>query len=129
MEYSEKTQAENLEHLEKMDDSDYMIFLTSLEREQKMGLLNNIVDQEPDFMMLFKPDDLIKPMEQLMKEDTIKLMSNLDKEFLIPMIEELPVDLTQIVLTQIDPNVFSEILTEDFQDILSSVVLFSDKMA
>ena len=63
-----------------------------------------------------------------MKEDKIKMMSKLDPEFLVPMIQELPVDLTQIVLTQIDPKDFSEILAEDFQNILSSVVLFANKM-
>ena len=56
-------------------------------------------------------------------------MSTLDSEFLIPMIQQLPLDLTQIVLTQIDSNDFAEILANDFQDILSSVVLFSNKAA
>ena len=55
------------------------------------------------------------------------MMSGLDSEFLVPMIQELPMDLTQIVLTQIDPNEFAKILTEDFEDILASVVLFSNK--
>jgi len=67
-------------------------------------------------------------MNILQKEDKIKLMGNLDKEFIVPMIEELPIDLTQIVLTQIDSREFSKILARDFQDILSSVVLFSTKM-
>jgi len=61
-----------------------------------------------------------------MKEDKIKLMQKLDPEFLVPMVQELPVDLTQIVLTQIDPRDFADILAQDFQDILSSVVLFSN---
>ena len=60
-----------------------------------------------------------------MKEDKIKMMEKLDAEFLAPMIQELPADLTQVVLTQIDPVVFSEILARDFQDILASVVLFA----
>ena len=64
-----------------------------------------------------------------MKEDKVKLMSTLDAEFLVPMIQELPLDLTQIVLTQIDPRDFSEILARDFQDVLSSVVLFSNMAA
>ena len=53
------------------------------------------------------------------------MMEKLDAEFLAPMIQELPADLTQVVLTQIDPVVFSEILARDFQDILASVVLFA----
>jgi hypothetical protein len=98
-----------------------------MEREEKMFLINSMVDQEPNLALLFEQDDVIRPVEKLMKVDKIKVMSKLDPEFLVPMIQELPIDLTQIVLTQIDPRDFSEILAEDFQDILSSVVLFSSK--
>ena len=128
-EFKDKDRGEYLDHLKNMQDDDYKRFMTSLERQDKMGLINGIVSQEADLMLLFEPSDMVKPMDMLMKEDKIKLMNNLDKEFLVPMIEELPIDLTQIVLSQIDPRIFSEILAEDFQDILSSVVLFSNKAA
>ena len=72
---------------------------------------------------------LVYLLGQLMKDEKIKLMGGLDQEFLIPMIQELPMDLTQIVMTQIDPRDFSEILARDFEDILSSVVMFSTKGA
>ena len=124
-----KSQKEYLEHLENLDDKDFQNFLLSMEREQKINLINGIVSQDEDLLLLFETDDLVAPMEMLMKEDKIKMMSTLDSEFLIPMIQELPLNLTQIVLTQIDPRDFSEILAEDFQDILSEVVLFSTKAA
>ena len=124
-----KSQEEYIEHIENLDDKDFKNFLLSMEREQKINLINGIVSQDEDLLLLFKADDLTAPMEMLMKEDKIKLMSNLDSEFLVPMIQELPLDLTQIVLTQIDPRDFSEILAQDFQDILSEVVLFSTKAA
>lgn len=120
-----KTREEYLKQLEEMNDDDYKRFLTSFERKEKMELINGIVAQEENLLLLFEADDIVKPMEKLMKEDKIKMMSKLDPEFLVPMIQELPLDLTQIVLTQIDPQDFAEILCEDFQDILSSVVLFS----
>lgn len=123
-----KNRDEYLEHLEELNDEDYKRFLVSMEREQKIGLINGIVEQDMDLMMLFESDDLVRPMELLMKQDKVKMMSTLDPEFLVPMIQELPLDLTQIVLTQIDSREFSEILAEDFQDILSSVVLFSNSM-
>lgn len=123
--FQDKERTEYLDYLEKLDDSDYKDFLVSMERKEKMLLINSIVDQEPDLALLFEHDDVIKPVEKLMKVDKIKVMSKLDPEFLVPMIQELPLDLTQIVLTQIDPMQFAEILAEDFQDILSKVVLFS----
>ena len=128
VEFKDKNKEEYLTHLEELSDDDYKRFMVSMERENKILLINGIVDQEADLLLLFKADDIVKPMEMLMKEDKIKMMSKLDPEFLVPMIQELPVDLTQIVLTQIDPKDFSEILAEDFQNILSSVVLFANKM-
>ena len=127
--FKDKNRDEYLEHLENLEDNDYKRFLTSMERKDKMELINGIVEQEPNLALLFKADDVVKPMEKLMKEDKIKMMSKLDPEFLVPMVQELPLDLTQIVLTQIDPQQFAEILAQDFQDILSQVVLFSGMKA
>ena len=126
-EYKGKTKDEYLEQLEKMNDNDYSNFLISLERKEKMEMINTIVEQDEDLLTLFEPDDLVKPMTLIMKEDKIKMMKNLDKEFLTPMIQELPMDLTQIVLTQIDPMDFAKVIAEDFKNILSQVVLFSTK--
>lgn len=123
-----KTSKEYNEHLQNLDDNDFNTFILSLEREAKIGLIDGIVKQDQELLTLFKPDDLIRPMELIMKQDKIKMMQGLETEFLVPMIQELPMDLTQIVLTQIDPREFSEILAEDFQDILSSVVLFKKGM-
>ncbi len=129
IEFKDKKRDEYLEHLENLDFKEYKKFLLSMQRESKINLINGIVSQEPDLVYLFEPQDIIAPMDLLMKEDKVKLMSTLDSEFLIPMIQQLPLDLTQIVLTQIDSNDFAEILANDFQDILSSVVLFSNKAA
>lgn len=125
VEYKDKEKDEYTQTLLDMSNNEFQSFMYSMEKESKIGLINGLVEQNEDLLLLFKADDLLAPMELLMKEDKIRLMSNLDDEFLIPMIEELPIDLTQIVLTQIDPKEFSEIIAEDFKDILSSVVLFT----
>lgn len=125
IDFKDKDRDEYLEHLENLDDKKFSRFLLSMEREPKMNLINGMVDQQTDLLLLFDQQDLVAPMEFLMKDDKVKLMSTLDPEFLIPMIQELPMDLTQIVATQIDSRELSKILAEDFQDVLSSVVLFS----
>ena len=125
--YKEKSQKEGLEYLNNLNDSKYNQFLLSFDRNDKINLIDNIASQDEDFVYLFENDDMVAPMNLLQKEDKIKTMSTLDKEFILPMIQELPLDLTQIVLTQIDSKELSEILARDFQDILSSVVLFSTK--
>jgi hypothetical protein len=43
------------------------------------------------------------------------------------MVQELPIDLTQIVLTQIDGMDFAKVLSSDYLDAMKSVVLFSSK--
>lgn len=122
--YKDKTKGEYLGELQNLKDDDYTRFLTGMERNSKMELINGIVGQDSDLLTLFENKDLVMPMNMLMKGEKVKLMENLDPEFLIPMIQELPLDLTQIVMTQIDPRDFADVLSEDFQDILSSVVLF-----
>ena len=125
--YKGKTKDEYLDKLEEMDDGDYNNFLITVERRHKMEMITSITKQDEELLTLFKPDDLIKPMTLIMKEDKIKMLQGLDKEFLTPMVQELPMDLTQITLTQIDPNDFAEVIARDFQNILSEVVLFSSK--
>ncbi len=127
-EYKGKSTKEYNEHINSLSNNDFSTFLLSMERESKMELINGVVEQDEDLLMLFTPDDLVRPMELIMKDDKIKMMKDLDPEFLVPMVQELPLDLTQIILTQIDPKEFSEIIAEDFQDILSSVVLFKNGM-
>jgi hypothetical protein len=75
--FRNKDRDEYLKYLEDLEDDDYKRFLTSMEREQKMLLINGIVEQEPNLSLLFKPDDVVKPMEKLMKEDKIKMMTKL----------------------------------------------------
>jgi len=123
----DKSREEYLEKLSAMDDQEFSDFMMGMEKNSKANLINGIVAQDESLLLLFENDDLVRPMESLMKEDKIKLMANLEKEFLVPMIQELPMDLTQIVLTQIDSNDFSEILASEFQDILGEVVLFSNR--
>ncbi len=122
-----KHRDEYLEHLEGLNNTKYKTFLLSMEKGSKINLINGMSAQEPDLMTLLDPQDIVAPMFFLMKADKVKLMSNLESEFLIPMIQELPMELTQIVATQIDPRDFSEILARDFEDILTSAVLFSTK--
>ena len=127
-EFKDKSRKESLEYLEGLNDQKFKRFMFAMEREDKMNLINGIAAQKPELVYLFDNEDLARPMTLLMKEDKVKMMSTLDPEFLVPMIQELPVDLTQIVLTQIDPEEFAKILTQDFQNILGSVVLFSTQM-
>ncbi len=124
--YKDKDKKSIVDELKQMKDNEYQIFATSLDRDSTIELIGGVCEQDENLLLLFNPDDLVKPMELLMKSDKIKMMKGLEQEFLVPMIQELPVDLTQIVLTQIDPKDLAETLSSDFTEILKSVVLFSN---
>ena len=124
--YKDKSREDMLDEMNQMKNSEFQSFVTSLDKKDSIGLICGICEQEEDLLLLFKPEDLVEPMKLLMKEDKIKMMSGLEQEFLIPMVQELPIDLTQIVLTQIDPMDFAKTLSSDYMDALKSVVLFAN---
>ena len=49
-------------------------------------------------------------------------MAKLEDEMLASVVENLPNDLLSMVVAQIDPEVFSELLSTKYQDILKEVV-------
>ena len=55
------------------------------------------------------------------KVDIVKNMDKLEPQDLIKMVNELPDDLMAVVITQIDPMVFAELLSKNFQDILAEI--------
>ena len=108
-----------------MSDGDYQRFLLTIERKNKIDMICSMTEQDEKLRNLFDPNDLVNPMTLIMKDDKVKMMKNIKQEFLVPMVKELPLDLTQIVLTQIDPTDFAKVLARDFQNVLGEVVLFA----
>lgn len=125
--YDGKSKEDIVNEMNNMENNEYLSFVTSLDRKAATGLICGVCDQDEDLLMLFRPEDLTAPMDLLMKGEKIQMLKGLDPEFLIPMVQELPLDLTQIVLTQIDPMDFAKTLSSEFSDALKSVVLFTSK--
>ncbi len=124
--YDDKSKEDILDEMSQMKNNEYQSFVTSFGKKDTMNLICGVCEQDEDLLLLFRPDDLVEPMNLLMKGDKIKMLNGLDQEFLIPMVQELPIDLTQIVLTQIDPMDFAKTLSSDYMDALKSVVLFAN---
>ncbi len=124
--YDDKSKEDILSEMSQMKNNEYQSFVTSFGKKDTMNLICGVCEQDEDLLLLFRPDDLVEPMNLLMKGDKIKMLNGLDQEFLIPMVQELPIDLTQIVLTQIDPMDFAKTLSSDYMDALKSVVLFAN---
>ena len=73
-----------------------------------------------NWMEKLEPDKFQKAL-QLDKQDIVKNMNKLEPDDLVKMINELPDELLSVVATQIDPEVFAQILSKNFKDILSEI--------
>ncbi len=119
IEYKDKYTEEYLYEIENMEDKQYMQFLQNLQTFEKAEAIAGLCEINPDYYLEFDNSVLSRPIyNELEKEDIIKTMKTLEPEFLVPMIQELPTNLIQVVATQIDPSVFSDMLASEFPDML-----------
>lgn len=118
-----ESREEMLNFMGNLDDKKFQEFILKMEREDKANLIMGLCAEKPKLMMEFDSEDLSKPMMMMEKAEVLKCLNVLDPEFIIPMVEELPQDLIQVVATQIDPEIFANILIDKFPDILSQISL------
>jgi len=64
--------------------------------------------------------DIIKHEKD--KEDLVRASNVIDKNQLVKMVVKLPKDLLSIVLTQIDPKQFADMLLANFKDIIGQIM-------
>ena len=119
----DKTQQEHLMFINSLRDEDFTKMLQNMEKPDQVGLMVGLVKEKPELMEQINPENITRPMRTMEKHDILKCMDVLDPEFLIPMVEELPPDLLQVVATQIDPQVFAQVLIDEFPDVLSKIAL------
>ena len=119
----EKNQEEQLKFMESLKDDDFIKMLQGMKKHDKIDLMVSLCKEKPKLLEEINPECLTNPMRTMEKHDILQCMSVLDPEFLIPMVEELPPDLLQVVATQIDPQVFAQVLIDEFPDVLSKIAL------
>ncbi len=119
----EKTQEEQLKFMESLKDDDFTKMLQGMKKRDKIDLMVSLCKEKPKLLEEINPECLTNPMRTMEKHDILQCMSVLDPEFLIPMVQELPPDLLQVVATQIDPQVFAQVLIDEFPDVLSKIAL------
>ena len=91
------------------------------EREDKQSLILNLTKEDNSLLTEFSKNAWTVPLKQLDKVDIVKCMNKLEPEDLMKMVNELPDDLMAVVITQIDPMVFAELLSKNFKDIISEI--------
>ena len=112
-----------MQQFENLGDNDFQRAMQSFDQQGKMMITYGLLHNKPDYMKMLDNKSLARPFAFIEKEEILKSMKELDSEFLVPMVEELPKDLVQVIVTQIDPAVFADFLSQNFKDILSEIAV------
>ena len=112
-----------ISEVQSFNDQQFFDSIKSLDFKNKWRIMNEFIEYNPELMEEFSVNALSAPMKFLQKEDAIEKLGTLKSEFLIPLIQEMPEELLPLVISQIDPNIFAQILSKDFEDILKNISL------
>lgn len=106
-----------------LPDDKFQEALLNMPKANKRAFMLNLAKEDPKIFQLFDSDAYTNIIsERKEKHDMIKSSQKLDPEQLVKMLEELPQELTAIIMTQIDPKKFAEILIANFKNILGQVI-------
>ncbi len=108
-----------LQKMNKMDDKHFADAILSMEKRGKEQLIGNVLKEKPDLFEEFSPEAMIQPFMTMEKEDILKCLTVLNTEELMTMTDELPQELMALIATQIDPQVFAQVLTSEFKDVIA----------
>lgn len=111
------------ETLDKLQPDKFKEAMKCFERDEKMDMILYLTKKDKKLWTEFSKNALTLPLKQLDKPDIVKAMDKLEPEDLMKMLTELPDDVMAMVVTQIDPLEFAEILCKNFQDILGDIAV------
>ncbi|MBQ2645334.1 hypothetical protein IJG14_07180 [bacterium] len=106
-----------------LDNRKFQRTLEAFNPEIKTALISNMVEENPEYLLEFSTNAMMKPLTQLDKPEFLKTLTVLEPEDYLNMLQELPEDIMPLVITQIDPEVFAELLSTNFKDILKEISL------
>ena len=104
--------------------NEYKDALTGMQSTQKQQLMLSLCKENPELYQLFAPEEytnIVNTYKQ--KPQVVKALNVIEKEEIIKMVEELPNDLLSMVITQIDPDTFGDMLLKKHADLLAQVVM------
>lgn len=99
----------------------YKEALISIPPMKKRQIILQMTKEKPKLYELFSSDAYTNMISQKEKPDLIKSAQVIDPDQLIKMMEQLPQDLLSIVITQIDPEKFADVLVNKFRDVLTQL--------
>lgn len=115
-------QQELISQISQLEPQKYKDALISIPEEQKRIFLLKMTKEEPKLFQLFNSDGYAKILSTKEKPELIKAASVIEPEHLIKILKELPKDLLAVVMTQIDPKDFADVLIKEYKDVLKQIV-------
>jgi Mg/Co/Ni transporter MgtE len=116
-------QGEMLKTIEGQSNRDFAKMLEGMKDGDKQALIINLIENEPKLIMQLENPTIARPLDLLQKPELLESFKVLKPELLVNMVENLPDELLQVVATQIDPQIFAEILVDKFADVLKNIKL------
>lgn len=113
---------ELIAQLSGLSDDRFKESMINIPPENKRDFVFKLAQDDPKLFELFDADAYTNIIGRREKADVIKASSVISSESLVKMIEELPQDLTAVVVTQIDPDKFADILIKEYKDIMKQVI-------
>ena len=115
-----------IKQIAEMRHSDYKDALVSMQLEGKQQLMLGLCKEREEYMQFIDPRAYTKLMETYKeKGDIVKSMDVLEPKILTNMIKELPDELMAIVITQLQPEKFAEILMKENPHIMAKIIAAS----
>ena len=109
-----------LEQLGRFSDENFMKAVSCAEVEGKQQIILGLLQEKPELFEEFSAEAMTYPFMNMEKEEILKSLTVLETQQMLPMVEDLPRDIMALIATQIDPNVFAEILCNDFASVIAN---------
>ena len=98
--------------------------LMAFQPTQKQQLVLSLGKEHEEWFQLFDADAYTKIINREKQQpEVVKAMSVIEPEYIQNMLKELPNDLLSLVITQMDTKQFTEMLMEQFPEVIAEIIM------
>jgi len=108
--------------IESLPEDKFQEAMLNIPPQHKRIFILQMTQADPKLFQLFDPSaytDIVNSKKE--KQDIVQASNAIEPDQLVKMLGQLPADLTAIVMTQIDPKQFADVLIANFKDILGQI--------
>ena len=96
----------------------------AFQQTQKQQLVLSLGKEHEEWFQLFDADAYTKIINREKQQpEVVKAMSVIEPEYIQNMLKELPNDLLSLVITQMDTKQFTEMLMEQFPEVIAEIIM------